>query len=777
MPGSAGEVLTLITRKNSNSSGRMLKTVHIFFAALIGFALLGSVPFVSAQEGENIQSVKIQGNKRIDESTILFYIKSKPGTTLSKKQVREDIEQIYSLGQFKDIRVETRETLKGLEVEFFVVEIPSIGDVEIVGNDKVDANDIREKIGLKRGATFNEHLILESNEEVLKLYHEKGYFFVEVDIDHSSKENLVNVTIRVKEGEKVKIEKVRFSGNKAFKDKELRGQMETQERTWYSFLDDSGVYQKDILKLDMFRIEGFYHDNGFLRVKVLEPRIDINKRAREVHITIPVEEGPQFRVKTLKASGDDTISPDEIQKSIQTKVGAIYNVSLLREDILTITDLYSQKGYAYAEANPVSKLNDEDRTVDLSIEVDKGKKVYVGNIEILGNIKTRDNVIRREFRLKEGELFDGSKLKRSKQRLNNLNFFEDVKIDTHRGQDPDLIDVLTTVTERPTGSFSVGAGFSSVENLIFNTSIAQDNLFGNGQRLSLSAQLSSIRSDFNLSFTEPRLLDSEISLGVDLFNQDQDYLSFDSQSTGGGIRLGKNISEYDSVGLRYRYENVEVTGLAAADETEFFKNETRVTSRIAPTYVHDSRDNFLNPSKGWRHVVGFELAGLGGAKFTKSSYEVTYYHPLWGKLVGAAHGRVNYAEGYGGEDVPGFERYFMGGPTSLRGFTIEDVGPKDSDGDPIGGNQSLLVNLELQYPFTKSFRGFVFYDRGNVYGGGFNTSKTAKDFDLGEMRSSVGAGIRFISPFGPLGFAYGVKLDKQTGEEAAEFHFSAGSAF
>jgi outer membrane protein insertion porin family len=755
----------------------MLKKAHIFFAALIGFALLVPAPFVSAQEGENIQSVKIQGNKRIDESTILYYIKSKPGTALSKKQIREDIEQIYSLGQFKDIRVETRETLKGLEVEFFVEEIPSIGDVEIAGNDKVDANDIREKIGLKRGATFNDHLILESNEEVLKLYHEKGYFFAQVDIDQSSKENLVNVTIRIKEGEKVKIEKIRFSGNKAFPDKELRGQMETQERSWYSFVDDSGVYQKDILKLDMFRVEGFYHDHGYLRIKVLEPRIDINKKAREVHITIPVEEGPQFRVKTLKLSGDDAVSPDEIQKSIQTKVGDIYNVSQLRQDILTIADLYSQKGYAYADANPVSKLNDEDRTVDLSIEVDKGKKVYVGNIEILGNIKTRDNVIRREFRLKEGELFDGSKLKRSKQRLNNLNFFEDVKIDTHRGQDPDLIDVLTTVTERPTGSFSVGAGFSSVENLIFNTSIAQDNLFGNGQRLSLSAQLSSIRSDFNLNFTEPRLFDSEISLGVDAFNADQDFLSFDSQSTGGGIRLGKNISEYDSVGLRYRFDNVEVSGVAAADETEFFKNETRVTSRIAPTYVHDSRDNFLNPSKGWRHVVGFELAGLGGAKFTKSVYEVTYYHPLWGKLVGAAHGRVNYADGYGGEDVPGFERYFMGGPTSLRGFTIEDVGPKDSDGDPIGGNKSLLINLELQYPFTKSFRGFVFYDRGNIYGSGFNTKTTAKNFDLTEMRSSVGAGIRFISPFGPLGFAYGIKLDKETGEEAAEFHFSAGSAF
>lgn len=756
----------------------MVKKAHIFFAVLIGFTLLALVSSASAQEGENIGSVKVEGNKRIDESTILYYVKSKPGTRLSKKQIREDIEQVYSLGQFKDIRVETKETLKGLEVEFFVEEIPSIGDVEIVGNDKIDTNDIREKIGLKRGATFNDHLVLESNEEILKLYREKGYFFAQVNIStQSNQENLVNVSVRIKEGEKVKIKKVRFSGNKSFPDKELLGQMETQEETWYSFVDDSGVYQKDVLKLDLFRIEGFYHDHGHLRVKVLEPRIDIDKKSKQIHITIPVQEGPQFRVKSLDLKSDDAVSADEIQKGIQTKVGDVYNVSQLRQDILTIADLYSQKGYAYADANPISKLNDEDRTVDLSIDVDKGKKVYVGNIEILGNIKTRDNVIRREFRLKEGELFDGSKLKRSKQRLNNLNFFEDVKIDTHRGQDPDLIDVLTTVTERPTGSFSVGAGFSSVENLIFTTSISQDNLLGYGQRLSLNAQLSSIRSDFDLSFTEPRLFDSEILFGIDLFNRDQDFLSFDSKSTGGGFRLGKNISEYDSVNFRYRFDNVEVSGLAAADETAFFKNETRVTSRVAPTFVHDSRDNFLNPSKGWRHVVGFEFAGLGGAKFSKSVYEVTYYHPLMGKLVGAAHARVNYADGYGGEKLPGFERYFMGGPTSLRGFTIEDVGPKDNDGDPVGGNQSLLFNLELQYPFTKSFRGFVFYDRGNIYGGGANTSTTTNNFDLAEMRHSVGAGIRFISPFGPLGFAYGVKLDKETGEEAAEFHFSAGSAF
>ena len=769
----------LITHKNSYTSEEMVKKAHIFFAAIVCLTTLALFPLIAiGQEGENISSLKVMGNNRIDESTILYYIKSKPDTQLSKRQIREDIEQIYSLGQFKDIRVETRKTLKGLEVQFFVEEIASVGDVEITGNEKIDPNDIREIIGLKRGATFNDHLVQESNEQIKALYREKGFFFAQANIDTELMgNNLVNISIRVKEGEKVKIEKIRFAGNKAFPDKDLLGEMETKQVHWYSFLDDSGVYRKDILKLDLFRIEAFYHDRGYLRVKVLEPNIDINQKAREIHITIPIEEGPQFRVKSLDIQGDGTISPDEIQKNIQTKVGTIYNVSQLRQDILTITDLYAAKGYAYADANPISKLNDEDRTVELSVEVDKGKKVYVGKIDILGNIKTKDNVIRREFRLKEGELFDGSKLKRSKQRINNLQFFEDVKIDTHRGENPELIDVLAAVTEKPTGSFTIGAGFSSVENLIFSTSIAQNNLFGNGQNLNVTAQLSSIRTDFNLGFTEPRLFDSTVSLGLDAFNQASDFLSFDSRSTGGAIRLGKNVSEYDSVNIRYRFDNVEVSGVALADQTDLFKNEKRITSRIAPTYIHDSRDDFLNPSTGSRHVIGFEFAGLGGSKFIKSTLEATYYLPLIGKLVGAGRFRITYAEGYGGDDVPAFERYFMGGPNTLRGFTIANIGPKNSTNNPVGGNKALLLNLELQYPFTKSFRGFAFYDRGNVYGDGTDTSTTSSNFDLGEMRNSIGAGIRFISPFGPLGFSYGIKLDKQSGETAGEFHFSTGSAF
>jgi outer membrane protein insertion porin family len=493
----------------------MAKFLYAFLAILMAIIIL-CIPPIFAQEGEVIESVKIAGNKRIDESTILYYIKSKPGTVLSQLQIRKDIEQIFSLGQFKDIQVDIQNRFDGLELQFLVEEIPSIGDVEILGNSKIETNDIREKIGLRRGATFNEHLVKESKKEILKAYEEKGYFFAETRIDtKKNPDNLIDVVIRIREGEKVKIEKIRFSGNKAFKDKKLAEVMETKANTWFSFIDDSGVYQKDILKLDMFRIEGFYQDNGYLRVKVLEPRIDINKKARQIHIIIPIEEGPQFRIKSLEIKGDDTISHDEIIKNLLTKKGDIYNVTQLRQDIITVGDLYSAKGFAYADVNPITKIDDKARVVDLSIDVDKGKKVYVGNINMLGNIKTKDNVIRREFRLKEGELFDGTKLKRSKQRINNLNYFEDVKIDTQRGENPELIDILATVTEKPTGSFTVGAGFSSVENLIFTTSIAQNNLFGNGHRANLTASLSSIRTNFNLNLTEPRLFDSEISAGID----------------------------------------------------------------------------------------------------------------------------------------------------------------------------------------------------------------------------------------------------------------------
>jgi outer membrane protein insertion porin family len=585
----------------------------------------------------------------------------------------------------------------------------------------------------------------------------------------------MNIHVRVREGEKVGIKNLRFSGNKNFSDGDLSDQIETKAETWISFLDESGLYKKDTLKLDVFRLEGYYQDHGYIRVRVQDPKIDIDRESKEINISIPIDEGLQYRVGKVTSKEDDIVTEDEVLKALKMKMRDVYSISKLRAGVMNIGDLYSERGYAYADVNPITKINESSRTVDVNIEVDRGRKVYVGEITVIGNTRTLDNVIRREFRLKEGELFDSVKLKRSKQRINNLQFFEDVKIDTRRGKEPDLVEIITTVTERQTGSINVGAGFSSNENLIFNAGISQNNFMGTGRRVVFSTNLSSRRSDYNLSLTDPRLFDTELSGGVDAFNTETNFWSYMAKRTGGGVRIGKSLSEYDWLGLNYNYADTEISDVKVP--TTYLKNENRTTSRIAPSFIRDTRDNFMNPSTGSRHVVRLDLAGLGGTKFHKASYEGSHYWPIIGKLVGMVHGEIAWADGYGADSLPAFERYYMGGPRSLRGYQIRNVGPKDSLGNPLGGNQSLLLNLELQYPFTKGLRGFAFYDRGQLYGGGDDTSTTKTTWDLAKMRDSIGAGVRFLSPFGPVGMAYGVKLDKATGEKSGEFHFSAGNSF
>ena len=754
----------------------MLKIYKILIMAFAFFLMPIMESHVYAQTEELVGSVKIEGNKRVDTSTLLFYIKTRKGEALSRKQIGKDIEKIYDLGQFKDIRVETRQGSEGLEVVFIVEEIPSIGNVMLYGNKEIEDGDIHEIIGFKRGEAFQAHMMTDAKEKINSLYNEKGFFFATVDVvSKISERNLMNIHVRVREGEKVGIKNLRFSGNKNFSDGDLSDQIETKAETWISFLDESGLYKKDTLKLDVFRLEGYYQDHGYIRVRVQDPKIDIDRESKEINISIPIDEGLQYRVGKVTSKEDDIVTEDEVLKALKMKMRDVYSISKLRTGVMNIGDLYSERGYAYADVNPITKINESSRTVDVNIEVDRGRKVYVGEITVIGNTRTLDNVIRREFRLKEGELFDSVKLKRSKQRINNLQFFEDVKIDTRRGKEPDLVEIITTVTERQTGSINVGAGFSSNENLIFNAGISQNNFMGTGRRVVFSTNLSSRRSDYNLSLTDPRLFDTELSGGVDAFNTKTNYWSYMAKRTGGGIRIGKSLSEYDWLGINYNYADIEISDVKVA--TSYLKNENRTTSRISPSFIRDTRDNFMNPSSGSRHVVRLDLAGLGGTKFHKASYEGSHYWPIIGKLVGMVHGEIAWADGYAADSLPAFERYYMGGPKSLRGYQIRNVGPKDSLGNPLGGNQSLLLNLELQYPFTKGLRGFAFYDRGQLYGGGNDTSTTSTTWDLAKMRDSIGAGVRFLSPFGPVGLAYGVKLDKATGEKDGEFHFSAGNSF
>jgi len=470
----------------------VIKTPQIVIFTLVFFLMPVMASYAHAQNEDLVGSVKIEGNKRVETSTLLYYIKTRKGEPLSRSQISKDVEQIYGLGQFKDIRVETRQGSEGMEVVFIVEEIPSLGNVLFYGNKEIEDSDMHEILGFKRGEAFQQHMTTEAKEKIKSLYQEKGFFFARVDvISKKSDKNLMDIHIRVREGEKVGIKKILFSGNKNFSADELRDQIETKAETWISFLDESGIYKKDILKLDVFRLEGYYQDNGYLRARVQEPNINIDKKNKEINISISIEEGSKYRVGKITSKSDDTVSENDVLKALQMKTGDVYSLSKVRAGVMNIGDIYSERGYAYADVNPITKINENSRTVDVSIEVDRGRKVYVGEITVIGNTRTLDNVIRREFRLKEGELFDSVKLRRSKQRINNLQFFEDVKIDTRRGKESDLVDIITTVTERPTGSVNVGAGFSSSENLIFNAGISQNNFLGTGRRVVFSTNLPS----------------------------------------------------------------------------------------------------------------------------------------------------------------------------------------------------------------------------------------------------------------------------------------------
>jgi outer membrane protein insertion porin family len=740
---------------------------------------LSGSPLFAQKQAPTVSAIKIQGNKRVDASTIFYYIKTEVGKPISRSLIRKDIEQIYSLGQFTDIQVDTRPGKDGgVEVVFVVKEIPSVGEVNFVGNDALNTADLRDLISIKRGVTFKEHLVKDTIQKLTAHYHDKAFFLAQVDVDTAVNANgLIDVTIKIDEEEKTKIEEIRFVGNKAFEEGDLKDIMETSETWLFSFIDDSGIYKKDVLKVDVLRMEAFYQDNGYIRVRVHEPKIEVNREEKEIYIKIKIEEGELYRFGKITVQEVSGFSGEDLLAVLKSKPGMIYNISMFREDLLNITEKFSEKGFAYANVNPKADVNDKTRIVNLDIKIDPGRKVYVGKINVIGNNRTWDNVIRREFRFKEGELFNSKKLKRSKQRINNLGFFENVKIDTHRGDTPDKIDVDTAVTEKPTGSISFGAGFSSVDKLIFSASIAQDNIFGSGRKVNFSVNLSAIRTNFNIALTEPRVFDSAISAGIDIFNRENDFFSSTNESVGGGLRLGKNLSETDWGGIFYRYAKVKVSDVVI--ETPILKNETQKTSRVGTTFISDSRDNFVNPSKGWRHVVRLELAGLvlGGSDFYKTGYEVTYYHKIIGNLVAAFHGAINYADGFGNDPLPSFERYYMGGASSLRGFTIEEVGPMTALSEPLGGESSLLFNVELAYPLSDTFRVFTFYDRGNVYGRGFDISTTDTTINLAKMRNSIGGGVRFFSPFGPISLSYGYKLDPAPGDSAGEFHFGAGNAF
>ena len=718
-----------------------------------------------------ITKLQVRGNKYIEEAAIRLSIKSKEGEVFSPQALQQDLKNVYQMGYFRDVQIESEDTPEGKELTFVVIEKPTVRELKIVGNEKVRTDEIQKVIGMKPKYILNEKQIKEDVDKIKKVYSDKGYYSAEITsrITEPAPDEAV-VTYQIKEYEISKIAKLDFTGNKAVPSKELKKVMATKEKNILSFFTSAGIYKEDALQKDIDQLTAFYYSQGYIQAKVGNP--DIKHEKNKLFITIPVDEGKQFKVGAVDITGNIIGEKSSLSKGLKTESGKVFSSNSLHEDIVKLTDLYADEGYAYADISPLTKINPENQTVDVTFDIEQGDKVTIEKINIAGNTRTRDKVIRREIRLAEGDLYSTSKLKRSKQEVNNLGYFKEVNFTTNKGSANDKIVLNVAVEERPTGSFSIGAGYSSADALVGMFQISQNNLFGKGQQLSFQANIGGRSSRFNISFTEPWFRDTRTSAGFDLFKIDRYYEDFDRESTGGDIRFGFPVADFTRLYLSYKYEIVDISGLQHHAPSALRDEEgTSDTSSVIGNIIKDSRNDKLLPTEGVVNSLYLQLAGLGGDnRFASVIGSLSKYWPLPWDTSFMARGTLGYAIGFAGENVPISERFFLGGMDSLRGFEARSVGPEEHD-DVIGGTKEAILNFEYLFPVMKEagIRGVVFFDAGNAY--------RKSEYPFQTVRKGAGFGVRWYSPFGPLRVEWGINLSPKSGEKSSNFEFSMGNAF
>jgi outer membrane protein insertion porin family len=726
---------------------------------------------------KKVIQVRVEGNKRVSKDAILIRVKTRAGQPYSPSQIRRDVKAINKLGFFEDVKVRIEDRAEGKVVTFLIKEKPTIREIVIVGNEKVKTKDIEGVLTLQPQSILNYKALQDNLNKIQELYKQKGFYNAQITYELKDLEgNQKGVVFRINEGRKFYVKKIEFRGNEHFHDKELRKVMATKQRGFLSWITGSGVLDPETLRQDIERIAAFYYNHGFLKVKVSKPKIRTDEKW--IYITIQIEEGDPYKVSSFRLQGDLLKDEETLKRKLGTKVGEYFNRAQLRRDIMKLSEIYADMGYAYTEVEPQTRIDDRAKTVDITLDIRKNQKVYIGRIRIMGNTKTRDKVIRRELALNEGDVFSHTKLKESQKNLQALKYFEEVNITTTPGEVESKVDLNVEVKEKQTGTFSVGAGYSSVDKLVGVAQISQRNLFGRGYYVDLRLELGTERQFYQIRLMDPWFMDTRVAMEVIAYNTEREYLDYTRGATGGSIisyfpmgRFFKHLS--GKVG--YLIEDVEVTDVDKDAATIFQEWEIMgrtVTSEIVAGLSIDTRDERLYPNKGILTTLQVEFAGLGGDNyFGKYILSSSYYHPLYRDLVFHARGEIGYAHGWAGEKLPVFERFFLGGLNSMRGFQPGSVGPRDpKTQDVIGGDKELFFNFEFIFPLVRQLdlRGVIFYDTGNAYLG---------PIDIADFRHSVGGGIRWNSPFGPIRIEIGYNLDPLSGEKDYEWAFGMGGTF
>lgn len=771
----------------------IFRSAPVTLFGLLAFLVSTLQPAILSAANEKIADIVITGNESRETASILPVLKSKVGGEYSAEKANEDVKAIYRIGIFRDVSVESVKTDAGVTLVFTVVEKPKVRAISVIGNKEITSDKIREAIDLKAKQVFSQDLLAKSVKKIKELYADDGYYLAEVEAEtKQADDSSIQVFFTVKEGAKVLIKTISFEGNKVFSARKLRKQMETKEKWFLSWITGAGTYKEAVLKNDTMRIADLYYNNGYINVKVGEPKVELLPDKSGLTVSIGITEGDQFTTGSIDFKGDLLETKEQLKSKVKMQSGEIFSREVLRGDIFTLTDLYADQGYAFANVSPLTKIDQDKKTVDITFDFEKGDKVYIERINISGNTKTRDKVIRREFRLAEGDLYSSTALKRSKQNLANLGYFDEAAIVPAKGSSSDKLNLDTTVKEKSTGQFSVGAGYSSSDGIIGQGSIQQNNFLGLGLKGTLSASIGGSTQLYNIGLTDPYFLDTDWTLGFDLYRSERDYEDYTRRVTGGDIKAGYRFSDELSTFWMYKYEVKSLFDFSTALllNPDLITETSGTIGSLYGSLTYDTTDYKLDPSDGYKATISAEYAGLGGnQRFARFIGQSSVFFPLMWSTVLSLRGEIGYMMRTG-KDIPMDEKFYLGGISTLRGYDSRTVCPVKMTSiktvNPItglattystpvyvGGVKEAIFNVDYVFPIIKEagLKGVLFFDAGNSY--------DHNEEYFSKVLMSYGLGIRWYSPMGPLRLEYGIPVNPREGIDSAggKFEFSIGGFF
>src|SRR5450830_61327 len=778
-----------------------------FSRSLIAVAALALCNQAFAVEPFVVKDIRVEGIQRTEAGTVFSYLPVRVGDTFTDEKGTAAIKALYATGFFKDVRVEAEGDVLVIQLE----ERPAIASVDFTGIKEFDKEQLTKalkEIGVAESRIFDKSQVDRAEQELKRQYLSRGLYGAKVTTTVTPVErNRVAITFAVDEGDVSRIKQINIVGNKAFSDGTLRDQLKLTTPGWFTWYTKADQYSKQKLAGDIESLRSYYLDRGYLEMQIESTQVSITPDKKDIYITININEGEKYTVSDIKLDGEMFGMQDDLAALVQLKKGDVYSGTKLTDSTKKISERLGNFGYAFSNVNANPNVDREKKEVAFTIMVDPGKRVYVRHINIAGNTKTRDEVIRREFRQFEDSWYDGEKIKLSRDRVDRLGYFKEVTIETPEvPNSTDQIDVNMKVEEKPTGNIMVGAGFSQTDKLSLTGSISQENAFGSGNTVGIEINTSSTYRTIAVSQTNPYFTDDGISRTYDVYlrkTQNSTYTTGDYRvkTIGGDVKFGVPFSELDRVFFGVGVENTSVetdltspslyrqyvrdfgnAGTAGCDVTATTGDcgvgtATTTSFPLTVAWQRDSRDSALIPTKGRYQRANLEVSSFGSLQYYKATYQHQYFQPLFSNAVTLAlNGELDYGRGIGGKPFPVFKNYYAGGIGTVRGFEGSSLGNlKDQYGDSMGGASRLIANVELQFPFPgsgqdRSLRWFTFVDGGNVFADG-------ERIKINDLRYSTGFGISWISPIGPLKLSYGKPLNAKTGDKAQNFQFQLGTGF